>query len=72
MIFENNINARSQDLEDSFYDAGQFYWCNTNKLMLAKNLFTEKTGAIIISELISQDIDNETDWKLAELKFQLK
>ena len=72
MIFENNLNARSQDLEESFYDAGQFYWCNTNKLMLTKNLFTENTGAIIISELISQDIDNEIDWKLAELKFQLK
>ena len=72
MIFENNLNARSQDLEESFYDAGQFYWCNTNKLMLTKNLFTENTGAIIISELISQDIDNEIDWKLAELKFKLK
>jgi N-acylneuraminate cytidylyltransferase len=72
MIFEDNLNVRSQDLEESFYDAGQFYWCNSNKLMLSKTLLTDNTGAIVISELVSQDIDNETDWKLAELKFELK
>ena len=41
---------------------------------LKRNLFksSDNTGFIIVSELESQDIDNETDWKLAELKFQLK
>ena len=72
MIYEENLNVRSQDLEDSFYDAGQFYWCDINKLLLNKGIFTNNTGFIIVSELESQDIDNETDWKLAELKFQLK
>lgn len=72
MIYEENLNVRSQDLEDSFYDAGQFYWCDINKLLLNKGIFTNNTGFIIVSEIESQDIDNETDWKLAELKFQLK
>ena len=72
MIYEENLNVRSQDLEDSFYDAGQFYWCDIDKLLLNKGIFTNNTGFIIVSALESQDIDNETDWKLAELKFQLK
>ena len=72
MIYEENLNVRSQDLEDSFYDAGQFYWCDIKKLLLNKGIFTNNTGFIIVSEIESQDIDNETDWKLAELKFQLK
>ena len=31
----------------------------------------KKTYSVILNELEVQDIDNETDWKLAELKFRL-
>ncbi len=71
MIHEENLTVRSQDLEERYHDAGQFYWCNTNKLLRDKKLLTANTGGIIISELDAQDIDTETDWKLAELKYQL-
>ncbi len=30
-----------------------------------------KTVPIIVSELEVQDIDNETDWKLAEIKYKM-
>jgi N-acylneuraminate cytidylyltransferase len=72
MILEENLNVRSQDLEDSFHDAGQFYWCNSKKLLQNKKILTKNTGGVEISELEAQDIDNEIDWKLAELKFQLQ
>ena len=36
-----------------------------------KKLFADITVPIEISELEVQDIDNEIDWKLAELKFQI-
>ena len=71
MIEEKYLNVRSQDLKKRYQDAGQFYWCNTVKLMESKKLLTSNTGGIIISELAAQDIDTETDWKLAELKYQL-
>ena len=71
MIEEKYLNVRSQDLKKRYHDAGQFYWCNTVKLMESKKLLTSNTGGIIISELDAQDIDTETDWKLAELKYQL-
>jgi N-acylneuraminate cytidylyltransferase len=72
MITEKNLTVRSQDLENSFHDAGQFYWCKTNPLLNNKKILTPNTGGLEISELEAQDIDNETDWKLAELKYQLK
>ena len=72
MILEDNLNIRSQDLEKSFHDAGQFYWCNSKKLLQNKKILTKNTGGVEISELVAQDIDTEIDWKLAELKFQLK
>ena len=71
MIYEENLNIRSQDLEERFHDAGQFYWCNTMKLLKNKKILTSNSGGIIISELKSQDIDTEIDWKLAELKYKL-
>jgi N-acylneuraminate cytidylyltransferase len=36
-----------------------------------RKLWTSNTGKIEINELNAQDIDNETDWKLAELKYEL-
>tara|TARA_Y100001958_G_C21086831_1_gene441298 strand:- start:208 stop:888 length:681 start_codon:yes stop_codon:yes gene_type:complete len=72
MILKDNLNIRSQDLEKSFHDAGQFYWVNTNKLFISKKLITSNSGGIEISELDAQDIDTNMDWNLAELKYQLK
>lgn len=62
---------RSQDLNVSFHDAGQFYWFNIKKLNENKNIMSNNTGCVVLSEMEVQDIDNETDWQLAELKFQL-
>jgi len=61
----SDFSKRSQDLEPTYHDSGQFYWFKGNK-DLSKN-----KGAFEISELQAQDIDNETDWKLAELKYKL-
>lgn len=63
--------TRSQDLEKIYHDVGQFYVLNVNKFKETKKLVTQNTGAVIIDELEMQDIDNEVDWKLAELKYQL-
>ncbi|MRX38757.1 pseudaminic acid cytidylyltransferase [Flavobacterium sp. LC2016-23] len=63
--------SRSQDLEKSYHDAGQFYWMKIDKCLKQKKILTENTGSIIISEMEGQDIDNEVDWKLAELKYEL-
>ena len=63
--------ARSQDLDKIYHDVGQFYVIDVEKFKAVKKLVTKNTGAIVIDELEMQDIDNEVDWKLAELKYQL-
>ena len=63
--------TRSQDLELTYHDAGQFYWMNTERCLSQKKIVTDNTGALVISEIEGQDIDNEIDWKLAELKYKL-
>ena len=71
MVWPKHLNTRSQDLEPRYHDAGQFYWINTNAFECEMKLFTQNSGTIIISELQAQDIDTETDWKLAEIKYKL-
>jgi pseudaminic acid cytidylyltransferase len=71
LIYPIFQNYRSQDLEINYFDAGQFYWAVTEKLLNNKNLFTKNSGCIILDELNAHDIDNEIDWKIAELKYSL-
>ena len=71
MYQPENLITRSQDLEDSFHDAGQFYSFNVNNLVSKQKLLTELTGYIEVSEMEAQDIDNLVDWKLAELKYKI-
>lgn len=63
--------SRSQDLEAFYHDAGQFYFIKTDVLMSQKTLVPVNTVPFEIDELEVQDIDNVTDWKLAELKYKL-
>lgn len=70
-MYPEHVNTRSQDLEKTYHDAGQFYWMKYNLGKSEKSLMTGNTGAYIISELEGQDIDNEVDWQLAELKYEL-
>lgn len=66
-----HLNSRSQDLEPAFQDAGQFYFFNSKAILEKKKLWTDNSGIIEIDELRAQDIDTETDWKLAKLKYKL-
>lgn len=62
---------RSQDLEEIYHDCGQFYVFRVESFEKEKKLVTDNTAGMSISELEVQDIDNETDWELAEMKYRL-
>lgn len=70
-IYPEYALTRSQDLLSSYHDAGQFYWMSTETCMQQQKIITANTGSIVITELEGQDIDNDLDWKLAELKYEL-
>lgn len=69
--WEKYEDYRSQDLETIYHDCGQFYVLSADVFKRTKKMVTKNTGAIEISEMEMQDIDNEIDWKLAELKYEL-
>ena len=71
MFFPKFQKSRSQDLEDSYHDSGQFYFFNVEAITKKGKLWTDNTGVIEISELEGQDIDNPIDWKIAELKYKM-
>lgn len=57
---------RSQDLEPIYHDAGMFYWVRPDTIFK-----TDERFGVEISETLCQDIDTETDWTLAEIKYKL-
>lgn len=63
--------ARSQDLTPAFHDAGQFYAFSVAAFRQTGRLLTDNTSGIEISEMQAHDIDTETDWQVAEFKYQL-
>ena len=65
-------DARSQDLEKFYHDAGQFYFVRADIPGRLHTVVPENTTAVILDEMEVQDIDNETDWKLAELKWRMR
>ncbi|MBI5541285.1 MAG: pseudaminic acid cytidylyltransferase [Bacteroidia bacterium] len=71
MIWPENLNKRSQDLSPSYHDSGQFYWMKTDAFNIQKKLFSDNSGAIVLSELEAHDIDTLEDWKVAEMKYKL-
>jgi len=71
MIYPENIDKRSQDLSPAYHDCGQFYFMKTDVFLKQKKMFVEKSAALIMGEMETQDIDNEDDWKIAELKYKI-
>jgi len=71
MFQPEHLITRSQDLELSFHDAGQFYSFKVDNLISKQKLLTARTGHIELLEMEAQDIDNLIDWKLAEIKYKM-
>ncbi|MGB3908709.1 MAG: pseudaminic acid cytidylyltransferase [Methanomethylovorans sp.] len=71
MLWSENYAKRSQDLAPTYHDCGQFYCMRVESLLKQMKLFAEYTVPIILPESEVQDIDNEEDWKIAEIKYKL-
>lgn len=66
-----NAMKRSQDLEPMFHDVGMFYFAKTDEMLKNKKLVGNKAVYIEMDEAQIQDIDNDSDWKMAELKYKV-
>jgi pseudaminic acid cytidylyltransferase len=69
MFWPENYSKRSQDLEEAYHDAGQFYWkklyCKSNEIFFGKD-----TIPIVLPRYLVQDIDTIEDFIRAELMYK--
>ena len=72
MFFPEYYLSRSQDLEEAYQDAGQFYWLNRKLQKTSNNkmIFSEISIPIVLPRELVQDIDTEEDWKVAEFMYE--
>lgn len=61
--------TRSQDLEEAFHDAGQFYWGRARAWLDETPIFSCDAVPVVLPNERVQDIDTLEDWRVAELKF---
>ena len=70
MFTPEHYMTRSQDLDEAYQDAGQFYWTKTDKSS-DKIMFGNDSIPIILPRHLVQDIDTLEDWKRAELMYEV-
>lgn len=67
MFQPSHFQTRSQDLEEAWHDAGQFYWGKAAAWLANKPLFGPDSAPVILPRYRVQDIDTPEDWARAEL-----
>lgn len=70
MVWPEHELTRSNDLPETFHDAGQFYWLNTTSFLRERRLYAKGARALTIPRYRVQDIDTLEDWERAEKIFQ--
>ncbi|MBK1719493.1 pseudaminic acid cytidylyltransferase [Thiocystis violacea] len=68
--FPEHIPKRSQDLEDTYHDAGQFYWGRVDAFLNNLPVFAPAARPLVLPRHLVQDIDTPEDWLRAELMFE--
>ena len=70
MFFPEHFKTRSQDLQEAYQDAGQFYWEKLDKKS-DKIMFGFDSIPIILPRHLVQDIDTLEDWQRAEIMYKV-
>jgi pseudaminic acid cytidylyltransferase len=71
MFQPDKFYARSQDLEEAWHDAGQFYWGKASAWLANKPLFSNDAVPVTIPRYRALDIDTPEDWEYSQLIFRL-
>lgn len=70
MNYPSHFHTRSQDLEETWHDAAQFYWGRTECWLSETPVFLSHSKIVHVARRYVQDIDTEEDWKIAERLFE--
>lgn len=71
MFDPSQMQTRSQDLEEAWHDAGQFYWGLTQSWISGRGIFELGAQGLALPRHRVQDIDTEEDWQRAERMMQV-
>lgn len=71
MFYPEHFNTRSQDLQEAYHDAGQFYWGSADAWLANRPIFGENSVPVLLPRHRVQDIDTQEDWERAELMFRV-
>lgn len=70
MFNPEHFTTRSQDLEDAYHDAGQFYWGRAEAWLAERVIFGPASVPVLLPRHRVQDIDTPEDWERAEWMFK--
>jgi pseudaminic acid cytidylyltransferase len=70
MFNPEHFKTRSQDLEEAWHDAGQFYWGTAEAWCQERTIFGECSVPVKLPRHRVQDIDTPDDWTRAEWLFR--
>lgn len=71
MFQPEHFETRSQDLEEAWHDAGQFYWGKASSWLESKPIFSRDSVPVSLKRHKVQDIDTPEDWGRAEIMFRV-
>ncbi|MDY6986714.1 MAG: pseudaminic acid cytidylyltransferase [Thermodesulfobacteriota bacterium] len=66
MFWPQYREARSQDLQEAYHDAGQFYWADVKKYLKEGQFYSGDSLPVVLPRYLVQDIDTSEDWETAE------
>jgi len=66
----DHMMTRSQDLDEAYHDAGQFYWGTAEAFLRDVPLFSSASIGVAVPRYLVKDIDTIEDWRQAELMYE--
>ena len=70
-INPEHIHTRSQDLEKTYHDAGQFYWGRASSYLDQIEPYKSESTPVVLPRYLVQDIDTKEDWRRAEIMYRV-
>lgn len=70
MFQPEHFATRSQDLEEAYHDAGQFYWGRVSAWLQETPFFSHDSVGVLLARHLVQDVDTPEDWLRAEWMFK--
>jgi N-acylneuraminate cytidylyltransferase len=71
LFWPDHTLTRSQDLEEAYHDAGQFYWGTRKAWLGGKPVFRSRSLLHVLPRWRVQDIDTDEDWHRAEVIYRM-